>query len=434
MSRKKINRGLILGFIAYGTDAIVSTMLFPLLIKYMGKSEAGVWMLYSSLGAMFACLLAGSGPVVARATAMALGEIGLQGGKALAQVRVQGQRLYGQIMSVIALAGLVAALFYLPNVATESGLSRSWVLVGWAAFMLGWSARAIAGLRFSHLDGVGEIGYNRALGSVAGICNIAVLWLILPHGLGIMAPAAVYAVVALGLMGAAGVLCRKKMPPAFWGVPTAVSDGPMLKDSLKMLVLSFTTYVTTQSCIVLVERSEGTATLATFAPVVRLAVLIAGAASLPATMLFPYLSRLYTEGDHTRYRRLCLVVMFVPPALFFLPGLALVLFPAQIIGTWLGAENYVGDATVRLIVLYGFLFTLHSAFATPAVAIRARTFVRESLLNMALVACLMPLLASYYGVAGYPLGMLLGTIVPSMMVLYQSVKVLRFGLEPSPPI
>jgi O-antigen/teichoic acid export membrane protein len=430
MSRRKINRGMFLGFTSYGTDAIVSTLLFPLLIRYLGRSEAGAWMLFNSIGAMFACLLSGAGPVVARATAQTLA--GGEGVYTWGQLRHAAGRLYAQISFVCLGAGIAVSFLYLPSVSDRAGISTQVVLIAWGVFMFGWTFRAFTGLRFSYLDGIGEIGFNRALGTATGLLNLLLVWGVLSLGGGLGGLCIIYTGLAILLWASAGGLLRSKMPKRFWG-QTEPTRTTLMADGLRMFVLSMTSYVTTQSCIIFVERSSGTETLATFAPVVRLSVLMSGAACLPATLLFPYLSRRHQEQDKKGFRRMALAVMFLPPILYSIPGCALLIFPREIIGAWLGHDHYAGDQVVRLVVLYGFLFALQSAAATPAVAIKARSFLREASINIVLVLILMPTFAQWWGLAGYPLGMLVGALIPFGMVLSQSIRLLAHYPVNKPP-
>lgn len=415
---------MFMGFASYGTDAVVSTLLFPLLIKFLGKTDAGAWMLFSSLGGLFGCLLNGTGPVVARATARAAADQRAEAG-ALSAVRVSAGRLYRKLLLVVVLAALLLAAIYMPRVASENNLAPAVLVLAWLIFVFGWSLRALAGKHFSFLDGIGEIGYSRAFTTVAGGGNILVLFLLLPLGGGLLVPATVYAAASGALWWAAIRLGRRKLPEAFRYAPSFEKNDTFLKESMQMAVLTLTSFVTSQSCIIMVERTEGTGVLATFAPVIRVVVLMAGAASLPATLLFPYLSRAHRAGSHAQLRRYVVATILAPPLLFAGPGMLLLLFPKEIIEFWLGAGNFIGVATVRWTVAYGLLFTLHSAIAMPAIAAGAQTFVRESILNMALVLIAMPLCVRMWGLPGYPLGMLLGTIPLSLIVIVKSAGFIR---------
>jgi hypothetical protein len=76
-------------------------------------------------------------------------------------------------------------------------------------------------------------------------------------------------------------------------------------------------------------------------------------------------------------------------------------------------------------VAYGLLYTVHSSIALPALAASHRSFVRESVINMGLVVICMPLFALWLGQIGYPVGMIIGTLIPSLMVAWQSWRFIR---------
>lgn len=425
----KLKRGVGLGLVSYGVDAVVSTFMFPLLLRHLGKTEAGVWMVFTSLGALFGCLQSGLTPAVTREIAGVLGQS--EGAEfettKWGRARSSIDRLYGILLIGVAVLGLVLIPAYLQFVAGSNALSVSLIAIIWCGFLGGWLARAVVTRNFAVLDGLGEVGLNRVASTVAGVINLALLLVLLPMGLGAGAPVLSYLLVSLLLLGASFMLLNRRVPPG-WHVRAYASREEtwhMAADVGRLFVLGMTAYVVTQSCVLMVERTEGTASVAIFAPVVRVVQLLAGAACMPNPMLLPYLTKAWSAKDAVGFRRLCFVTICAAPMLYLVPGLILAIYPLEIFSLWLGADNFVGESTVRLLVLYGFIFTLHSSVALPAIASRHRSFMREAIINMLLVAALMPLLASHYGLIGYPLGMILGTVVSSVMVLWQSVRFLR---------
>lgn len=428
----KLKRGVGLGLVSYGVDAVVSTLVFPLLLRHLGKTEAGVWMVFTSLGALFGCLQSGLIPAVTREIATVLGrsEAAQFDPAQWGRVRSSIDRLYGILLIGVAVLGIGLIPAYLQFVAGSNALSVAGIAVIWCGFLGGWIARAVVTRNFAVLDGLGEVGLNRVASTVAGLVNLGLLLVLLPAGLGAGAPVLSYLLVSLALFGASFMLLRRKVPSG-WHAPARASRQEtwhMAADVGRLFVLGMTAYVVTQSCVLMVERTEGTAAVAVFAPVVRVVQLLAGAACMPNPMLLPYLAKAASAKDAAGFRRLCLLTVCAAPLLYLIPGLILAIYAREIFSLWLGADNFAGVTTVRLLVLYGFIFTLHSSIALPAIAGRHRSFMREAVINMLLVAALMPALANHYGLAGYPLGMILGTIVPSVMVLWQSVRFLRRGI------
>ena len=424
--RKKLSWGLVLGYTSFGTDALVSLLLLPILIRYLGKTEAGIWMIFNSLGALLLSLSNGIGPVTVRAVANLAGR-STQDGFDLGEwgrLRRSTVSVYLGVLGFTLVAALVLGLVYLPHTARENHLSVASIEAFWILNICGWLGRIWCNLEFAYLDGLGHVGINRAIATVANTANLGALLLLLPLGWGLMAPVVTTAVVAFAMLGLARWLARQYVSPAAFlsGAPDRALIRQLAGDGLKMAVLGLTYYVVTQSCILLVERSEGAKVVAIFAPVARLASMLALAALIPNGMIFPYLTQAWSSGNRQRFLRLSVLTMFFAPAAYLIPGLLLFIWPRELISWWLGPENFVGETVVRGFVAYGLLYTVHSSIALPALAASHRSFVRESVINMALVVVCMPLCALWLGQIGYPVGMIVGTLIPSLMVVWQSLR------------
>ena len=426
---RRLNFGIVVGLISFAIEALVSTLVFPLLLKYLGKTDAGLWMLFVSLGALLQCFMSGLAPAVSRYVATVAGResVGSIQGEAWAGVRISLTRVYGVALLVGWVIGCLLIPFYLIGVGRQGGHTAFNISVVWSSYLFGWGARAVIQRNFSALDGLGEVGYNRVVNTLGGITNFGILLWFLPMGIGVWAPVGSYVVVSLIVFLISIYLLREKAP-AGWYTKTSVpwlESRLLATDALKMFVLGATSYVVGQSCILFVERGAGIATLATFAPVAKVVTLMAGAASMPNSMMIPYLARAFNANDSPKFRRFAWMSIFLAPLLYLLPALVLFIYPREIFGWWLGADNFVGEGVTRLMLLYGLVFCAHSGLAAPALAVRHRSFVRESVINMVLVLVLMPLFATYFGLCGYPLGMIIGTLLPSVMVCTQSIRFLK---------
>jgi O-antigen/teichoic acid export membrane protein len=426
---RRLNIGIVLGLASFSVDALVSTLVFPLLLKHLGRTEAGYWMLFSSLGALLGCLLTGLAPTTSRLIGGLHGRSnnGEAEPEAWAHARVSVTRVYRvAIMSGVAV-GLMLVPTYLAGVAIASGRSLIYLALAWSAFLLGWAIRAVVQRNFSTLDGLGEVGVSRVVNTLGGLTNLVLLLCLLRLGIGVYAPVVAYLVVSGVIFWTSGWLLFRKAPAPWWGLVSARwrESLQLGKDAGSMFVLGITAYVVGQSCILFVERDAGVEAIATYAPVARVVSMLAAAACIPNAMLIPFLARAHGAHEREKFRSLSVMCMIASPLLYLVPGALLAVFPREVFGWWLGKENFVGESTSRLLLLYGLLSCVQNSLATPALAVRHRSFVREAVINMILVVMLMPMLASRFGLPGYPLGMIVGTLVPALMVCWQAVRFLR---------
>jgi O-antigen/teichoic acid export membrane protein len=430
MRLKRLGLGVIAGFASFGVDAVVSTLVFPLLLFYLGKAEAGVWMLFSSVGSMLLTLLNGMAPAATRAVAQMAGRSTTKDFKPEEfGVLRQSVTMMHLAVSIIAfLVGVVPLLLYFRSVALSDHLPFLAIGAGWCGYLVGWLARVWVGRNYCILDGFGHVGLDRVSRTVSGLLNLGLLMLLLPRGWGVLAPVTAYAVIGIALYFVTDWLVRKNVPPVWLQQPGRHDRAESKKlaiDSGSMIVLGMTSYVVSQSCVLFVEHSHGAATVATFAPMARVTQLLGAAAMVPNAMIFPYLASAWSAGDMKRYRKLSWLITCGAPILYSLPAMVLFMFPGQIFGRWLGAANFVGTSVARAFIIYGFVYTVNCSIAMPALAARHRSFVREAAINFVLVIVLLPLFGAAFGLIGYPLAMITGTVVPSAMVLWQSLAFFR---------
>jgi O-antigen/teichoic acid export membrane protein len=434
MRLKRLGLGVIAGFASFGVDAVVSTLVFPLLLFYLGKAEAGVWMLFSSVGAILTTLLTGVSPAATRAVAQMAGRSTTPDFKPeeFGVLRQSVTTIHFWVSIIAFLVGAVPLLLYFHGVAMSNHLPFLAVGAGWCGYLVGWIARVWAGRNYCILDGFGHVGLDRVSRTVSGLLNLGLLMILLPQGWGVLAPVAAYAVIGIALYFATNWLVRANVPHVWLQQPGRHDQAESKKlaiDSGSLIVLGLTSYVVSQSCVIFVEHSYGAATVATFAPMARVTQLMGAAAMVPNGMIFPYLASAWSAGDMKRYRKLFSAVICIAPILYALPAVVLFMFPREIFGRWLGAANFVGTPVARAFIIYGFVYTLNCSFAMPALAARHRNFIREALINLVLVVILLPLLGTAIGLVGYPLAMIIGTLVPSSMVLWQSLTFLRSALK-----
>jgi O-antigen/teichoic acid export membrane protein len=422
---RRIKMGMVLGMASFGTDALVSLFIFPLLLSKLGRIEAGFWLLLLNLGNLLSGAFNGLGPTVVRAVGALMGSaenVREMGGPA-AQLRANTTRLYLGAIFLASILAVIVWFFILSGGPGKSGMDAGTIGIAWILFVFGWALRQWSIHEFSWLDGAGHVGLNRVATTICNILNLLLLIGLLAGGLGVLAPVMAYLLSSLAIF-MSGRFLFMRMVGATKGGPVDPGWDKMRRlagDGLKMGLLGVTSYVVSQSCILWVERNEGVATLATFGPVARLSMVMVTAALIPNTLLFPYLAKTWGAGDKGRFRVYTKVAMFLSTGLYLLPACVLWFDSEKWVGLWLGDSNYVGESVVRWFLIYGLLYVIHSSLALPALATGRHSFVFEAILNMALVVPAMFFAAHFLGLPGYPAGMFLGTLLPSFLVVRKSV-------------
>ena len=409
-----------------GLDALIALATAPLLLRFLGAPATGVWMLFLSMAALLSSLQMGMGPTLTRrAAALPREDKSWPVAGAWAGLRRAALTVYGGICILIVVSAILVWETYLSRVCTPQIIVYGGLF--WMLFVSGLAARLLAQFNFYFLNGLGIVGIDKAATTLIGLGNLMLLTSLTIWWGNLAAPVCAYFLSGVSLYLASRYLLRKNAP---WSAKKTemhvVKVTGLLDEGYKMLILNLTGYVTTQGCLVLLEKSNGTEAVAVFAPVLRVVLLLTTAASLAINMSYPYMATAWSEGKPEVVRRYATRGLLIGVVSYSLAVLPLLVAPRAIITRWLGETHYIGDGTVRLIVCYGFLYVLHLAAATPVIAGRKADFVAVAIANMILViAAMLWLSRSLDGLVGFPAGMLLGTIGPSLVVIFISRRCMQ---------
>lgn len=411
----RIKRGVLLGFVSMGVDALVGLVSYPLLLRFMPAAEVGIWVLYASLGVLLGLAQLGIVPSLTRLVATARGA-----GLSWCDHRRAGSTARIMIGILIGVVALVAFPFALAQPAQGTATGALLVGLGWGLYVIGAIGRMSAQIDFAFVNAAGEVGFDKVAMTGAGLMNLALMVVLVGLTGSLVAAAASFAFSGILLAGVAHRF-QARLYPARAGARAPWSRQldelrPLLRDSWGLLILNITTFVISQSCLYLVERWEGLETLAGFGPIVRVQMLLTQLALLPVNMTYPFVSRCWAEGDFPGARRFAIRALGLAVAAYLLAALPLLLAPEWLVVRWLGSEHFVGAATVRSMLAYGLLFVFHSSVASPCLAVGGARFIGPALVNMLLIGPAIWFSHQKWGLTGVPIGMTLATFGPSLWV------------------
>lgn len=399
---KKLNLAFLVSLVAFGCEAAVSTLSLPILLLYLPREHAGIWMIFGSLGMLLSVPLAGLNPATVRAIAQSHNEKvhTLRAPNAIS-------RSYSIALTIgWIIAAAVAACYAAPFLA-DSTTGIVIVILSWAVYTSGWSLRALAGKYYAMMDGIGEVGKGRIGNAVGALIVLLAFASLLPLYGTLLAVSISY--LLGGAVNLAYALRKRREYEHVIGRAEAglrLSSEDLLRDGGYLAWLALSGFVVNYGCIFVVGQTAGTATVALFAPIARLALMISAIACLSNSLCVPFLTKFWVGSDAQSFRSMLTRHMTLPVMIYGALTLPIALFPQTVIEAWLGEGNFITATFVRLFLLWGLLATLHITASQALIAVRASTLVKEATLSVVFV--LLPVFAFSDHVEFIPGAMVLG--------------------------
>jgi O-antigen/teichoic acid export membrane protein len=414
LTRRKIIFGVGAGAASIAVDGLAALISIHFLLKYLPAAEAGYWMLVTTMGGL---LLLGQGaisPSIARHVAQ--GKFGQ--GQSAAGVR----RLSWFIASVVMLIAVIAYFFYLRGVADTSLHFQAWL--SWFCYAAGLVCSLHASARFAVLNGLGEVGWDKACRIVVSSVGVLLNWLILRVGWGITGMGLVMFLQGAASIIAAEILLRKQSPGPV--LDSAVDEiRPLLLETGKLLSLSLIGYLVMNSGTFIIERRFGAEMVSRYAPLVRVGALLCNVAVLIPQTVYPYVARAWATQDYKTHKKLFVFGCILSIAGYLVgAGLFLVLAP-KLMPVWLGPDRYLGGGIFALVLAVYAITVANIAFTNPVLASFGNAFVAPSIANLFLVLPLLWICTGQLGIIGAPVGMLAGSLFPSGWVIVRSYQLMN---------
>lgn len=197
----------------------------------------------------------------------------------------------------------------------------------------------------------------------------------------------------------------------------------LMHEALRILLLAGAGYIICNSGTIIVEKEYGLQNVGRFNAILKVGMVLASVSLLYTQISYPYVAKAWAHGNKDHARRLYLGGISIAVSSCAIFG-ALLYFGANIIFTkWLGADNYLGQGVVLWVLIYQLIFVHHVAHSTPVIAATGGSFTIPAILNAILVPICISISIKRFGISGVPIGMLIGTLPPSIWVVTKSWKI-----------
>ena len=360
-----------------GTRMAVSFLVMPLFYHYLPKELLGVWLLFASLGAVFAVSDLGMATVTARALAWHQGKrsgqpapvslpSGLLDHRPEDLVATVSRAYLGLGLSVLVLAGSFGFLYLgtlnldLEALAEARG--------AWCIYALG-LAFVLAGSTPNYvLQGLGDVGLE-AVGQTGALwIGLLAQWRWLVAGGSLSGLAIIFFLQAVGTRAVLWAVLRRRHPWLFQrrGHFRKALLRSLLGQSSGLFISSLCSLFIYQVNPVLIVSLLGSAALPDYSALIVLASMGMQLASAVPQALMPFAAQRSATGDAEGLRRLHRLSLKVSMGLQVTYTAVLLYGAPTWLSLWLGPGHFVGYPVLGLLCLFYLLEHQHVANATFA--------------------------------------------------------------------
>lgn len=405
---RKILSGFAGGFGLTLVGAVVGLVQLRLLLRFLPLEEAGIWLLFLTVGSYFILLDLGLGPTLAREIGFSLGSAALtEEGRALkigTLIRTCAWATAALALPVGVL-GLTLGWLYLRTTIPPSLVPSAHL--AWYIYVISTLISLIGQGWFAGIYGTGRVlteNLLRAIGQVIGLALLAVaLW----YRLGLPG-LAVASLLQVGITTMQAWRALRlggrdlfKMGRFDFALIRRIA-GP----SIKYAATTLGGILILQTDNLVIASVLGTALIPNYLAISKLVAMIATLSMMLIVSSTPFLSQAHSRQDTMEIRRLLNRNLKVSLATMVTLGSALACFADKIIFVWLGKGHFVGFAVVIILLSMLLLETHHVALASAAMATGKVVFFVPALLSGVLNIVFSIFLARRMGLVGVAFGTL----------------------------
>lgn len=412
------------GVLSLAIDGLAGLIVLPMLLEFLTKEIAGLWLFFISFSALIALGQAGLAPVVTRLTAELKSN-----SKTILGNNFWGTTFWSFNLATFFVCIICITLYfvYVKGVLIEQNFVYQGTLC-WFFLSLSHMIR-IFFIKYLHfVNGFGEVGWDKIIQIFVALLNLGGFYFVLKLGFSFNALGIVYLLSGI-LFAILSYYIFKKFNQSY--IPTSKITTSkkhillLFGESGKILILNLTAFLVLQSNMFIIERIIGLKILPYYAGLYRITTLVLAISGMVTLMLFPFISQSFAKNEVSKVKDIFKRNIFISNGITILLSLLLFILAPYLIPIWLGPDGYLGPDVFGSMLILVIIYANHNAFANSIIAIGANTFVYPAVLNAVLSISLAIFGGIKFGIIGIILGNIIGTIIPSIYVVSWSYKYIK---------
>ena len=436
---RRIAFGAAASWFSRGVTILLGLVLMPVLFRHLPKEELGVWLLLGQSWAALGIFDLGFGVTLTRRIAFAKGKSGSDPGAPLtdetlseiADLVETGKRVYRALAGFAFIFSIGAGFFYLRTLHLGN-VPFSQVWLAWGVICLSQAFGVWANIWNCVLMGVGYVGWDAVLGSLANALTLLAQIIIVLLGGGLVALAVAAAVGALTQRFLMLGFARRRRPEIFairgrWNFSLIKNMTPL---SLRAWATALGATLVLYTDQILIASMRGTAAVpayrAAFVLIHNLTV-VAVALGLASSV---FISHLWQAGEIKQVHRIVERNVRLGWLTMLTGGACLLVIGRQLFELWLGPGNFIGFAVIGAFLVTETLETQSYIIATASRATEDEAFAFSAVAGGILKLTFSWVFAKQFGL----LGIAMGTVVALLLtnhwyMVYRGLRRLQISLR-----
>lgn len=418
--RRRLLFGLFMGWGATVVSSFTSIIKMSLLFRYLPSDVLGIWFLMIGAQATLGLLDFGFSKTLERRLAFARGKCGSNPDvllDAAAQQHIRdlfatARKVYNVLCIVVFFILLGGGYIYFNRVKMPEGLFETFC-IAWLIMCLGYAANMWGWYIQSAMNGLGDIGFSNAFGTMVSLLSLILIWIALITGYGLIALSVIWGLqgVLERIIGWLIIRKRNKWINDRQGKWNSEAFKSMLSPSIKWWTALVGTFLTTDITRYVIGASRGADRVPDFVATWGLLIVVSGFSAAVVSVSMPLLSQMWSAGDTIRIQRYVFKLSRI--GLILVVGLVVGIgvFANEFFELWLGHGHFIGYTSYILMAINVVLCCHHGMLNIPCLAAEKMGFYKYLLLGGIFNLALTPWLTSRYGIEGACLAMLLSFLL-----------------------
>jgi O-antigen/teichoic acid export membrane protein len=409
------------------TSVACNFVMLKYLVRYLPAQEAGVWLLFLTMGSYLAVFDLGISPTIGREISLALGQRGIPEEERDSRIRnliATGSRILTFLACALTIICGTAGYFYLSTIVDFNSVLGHRTTIGWFVFVIAAAASVSGEIWLAALYGFGSVVIERLLRTGGYILWVAMSIVVLESGGGLVGLSLAWFYAFAIRVLAKQVFLRssttfRQSGQVDWQLGKSVS-GKSLKYAGTLIGGTLILYTDN----IVIASVLGPAAVPNYYAVARLVSACLSVALLISTASSPFISAAFAAGNMDEVRRITMRNVRIAMALMTTGGCFLAFFGKSLIQLWIGEGDFVGFGVLLVMLSAMTLEAHHVSLATSTMACDKIPFLFPALIAGALNLALSIPLAYRFGLVGVALGTFLAQVTTNNW--YVSLYSLRY--------
>ena len=421
IEKPAIVRGVILSYLQMALGMILTFLLTPFTLHYLGATAFGLWATLGSVVGYFGLTDFGMTAAVLKYTA---------------QYRAQDDhKTLNKVLSTILGAFIMigCAIFFLslllvpliPQIFHLSGDLTSTGQIAFLIMILNIALGLISGVFSFVIYGYQRVDIQRSIAIFSSLINAGLVVLFLKLGGGLIGVVLASSVSILGAIFFSWIYLHRSnwdlsFRPRLFDIKTLLDIAPY---SLRCFILGVTNQVLFHTDNIVIGIILGMAIVTPYAIMYKLTYIAKSIVSQLSDTIQPTFTRLYTIGDHVGLKNLYLKTMRSSVGVMVLLTMFLLILGKSFIDLWVGEQNFAGMGVLVVLILIDLIFSLNPNYTLLQAIGKNQALMYSSLFNAGFNLLLSIYLAHKIGLIGIPLGTLIAHLcTDSWIVIWSACK------------